>query len=58
MGYDGAERAGTWNGYTTYKTISKELLTVGYPLLILEKDGRFRMQTSEECAEMMFGGKE
>lgn len=49
-GYDSAEYAGEWNGYSVYKPIflDDEPHYIGIPEIILEKGGVIRFGTSDE----------
>ncbi len=56
-GYSGAEFLKTWNGYNVYEPMFDdvepgEFVSVGLPLVILEKDGKIRMSTPEECLQI------
>ena len=56
-GYSGAEFLQIWHGYNVYQpmfdgTEPGEVVSVGLPLVILEKNGKIRMSTPEECMQI------
>ena len=54
MGYEKAFFRLKWNGYDVYEPVySKELSYIGLPLMILEKNGKFRMTTPEEAFDIL-----
>ena len=42
-----------WRGYNVYVPHSKEVRMVGLPVVVLEKDGVYRISTHEECFDYL-----
>lgn len=59
QGYDNAKYITDWNGYHVYEPIlewveqSNEPVSIGFPLVVLEKDGIMRMSTDDESLEFL-----
>ena len=54
MGYESAYFRLEWKGYNVYQPVySDELAYIGLPLMILEKDGKFRMTDVDESFEIL-----
>lgn len=57
---DGVERLGVWNGYEVWGIKRSQVVFIGYPFVILVKDGKARISTLEEsldCEAWRFGRK-
>ena len=37
-----------WNGYTVYEPVYNKPVCIGFPLIVLVKDGEVRLSTDEE----------
>ena len=52
IGFDAAEKTGTWKDYTVYTPLYKEYrgetMPTGLPVLILEKEGHLKMVEGEK----------
>ena len=46
---DSFKQGQSWNGYNVYLPIYNEQREVGLPYFVLEKDGKLRKCTDEEC---------
>lgn len=54
MGYYPVNYIGDWKGYHVFEPVKNlEPVYTGYPLVVLEKDLKFRMSTHEESLEIM-----
>ncbi|MDY2964940.1 MAG: hypothetical protein SOR58_01925 [Megasphaera massiliensis] len=51
IGFDAAEKTGTWNDYTVYTPLYKdyrgETMPTGLPVLVLEKEGHLKTVEGE-----------
>ena len=57
---DGVERLGVWNGYEVWGIKRSQVVFLGYPFVILVKDGKVRISTPAEsldCEAWRFGRK-
>ena len=45
------KRGKKWKGYNVYEPIYKEEYTGGFPKIVLEKDGEFRLSKGNEVFE-------
>lgn len=46
-------KQGEWNGYTVYEPVYNQDCYIGFPLVVLEKDGEVRLSTNEEALEYL-----
>ncbi len=46
---DRLKRGKEWNGYTVYEPVYKQETIIGFPKIVLEREGEVRLSTIQEC---------